>query len=165
MPILNFRAEGVTEKGDVRPAPELMAHLGPVVQVTIHVPEEVAQAYADRGETSPPPINGYAIIDTGATMTCFDAEAAQAAGLPTIGDADMSSASHMSSRVPVFAGKIFVPGLGIGINIAEGMGANLSSINLKNSDGEALVALLGRDFLRNTVLVYNGSDGHFSLST
>ena len=163
MPILNSRAEGVTEKGDVRPAPEFMVRLGPVVQVTIHVPDDVAQAYADRGETSPPPNNGYAIIDTGATTTCFDVEAAKAAGLPQIGDADMSSASHTSSRVPVFAGKIFVPGLGIGINIPEGMGANLSSINL-NSDGEALVALLGRDFLQNTVLVYNGPDGHFSLS-
>jgi len=141
-----------------------MVRLGPAVQVTIHVPDDVAQVYADRGETSPPPINGYAIIDTGATTTCFDAESAKEAGLPQIGAADMSSASHTNSRVLVFAGKIFVPGLGIGISIPEGMGANLSSINLKDSGGEALVALLGRDFLRNTVLVYNGPDGHFSLS-
>ncbi|MBC6442467.1 MAG: aspartyl protease family protein [Rhodobacteraceae bacterium] len=40
------------------------------------------------------------MIDTGAAVTCFDAQAAQKAGLPQTGEAQMASAGHAGQTVP-----------------------------------------------------------------
>ncbi len=156
MPILNFRAEGKTQAGEVVPAPEALANLGPVVPVTLALPDDVQRAYVERGEQPPTPVNGLAMIDTGASATCFDTDAAQRARLPTVGVARMTSASHADHQVPTFAGKIVCPT--ITIDVGSGVGANLSSV------GDGLIALLGRDILKSAILTYNGPDGHFSLA-
>lgn len=156
MPILNSRAEGKTQAGEVIPAPEILANTGPVIPVTLTLPDDVQRACIERGEQPPAPINGIAMIDTGASATCFDTDAAQRAGLPVVGVAQMTSASHASHQVPTFAGKIVCPA--VTINVESGMGANLSSV------GDGLIALLGRDILKSAILTYNGPDGHFSLA-
>ena len=156
MPILNSRIEGETEEGKKVPGRESLARLGPVIRVTLALPDEVLRAFIDRGEKVPDAVSGLAMIDTGATTTCFDVDAAKRAGLPTVGAAQMTSASHASQNVPTFAGKIICPT--ITINVESGMGANLSSF------GSQLIVLLGRDILGSAVLIYNGPDGHFSLA-
>ena len=156
MPILNSRAEGRTRAGEVVPAPEFLANAGAVIPVTLTLSDDVQRACIERGEQPPAPVNGRAMIDTGASATCFDADAAQRAGLPVVGVAQMTSASHANHQVPTFAGKIVCPT--IVIDVESGMGANLSSV------GGGLIALLGRDVLKSAILTYNGPDGHFSLA-
>ena len=95
-----------------------------------------------------------ALIDTGASNTCFDQQAALNAGLPVIDMGMMASASHAEQDVPVFAGKLVIPEFNIDTEYA--LGANL--------DGQHLIALIGRDLLQSAVLVYNGTDGTVSLS-
>ena len=147
MPILNSRAEKVTPKGEVLADSEGLARSGPVIPVIISHPN-----------TTVPPVQGFAMIDTGATGTCFDVEAATRAGLPVIGNAKLTSASHANQPMPVFAGVIQFSVTNINLNVEKGMGVNLTSL-----DGN-LVALIGRDVLKAAVFVYNGPDGHFSLS-
>ena len=160
MPILNSRTEGRTDDDPV-PAPEGLARLGPIIPVTLTLSDEALKAYAARGEFPPPTVNGFAMIDTGASTTCFDARAAQEAGLPTVGTAKMSSASHANHAVPTFAGRLICPT--IHVDVEAGMGANLSEIG---GDGPGrLIALLGRDALASAILIYNGPDGSFSLAT
>ncbi len=156
MPILNYRAESRTEDGEVNPAPEGLAASGPILPVTITSSDEAMRSFGERGEQPPPPVNGYAMIDTGASITCFDETAARNAGLPIIGVTRMASASHQDHEVPLFFGRIIAPT--VTINVEEGMGANLSSVS------NGLIALIGRDVLKSAVFVYNGPDGHFSLS-
>ncbi len=67
----------------------------------------------------------------------------------------MNTASHADHQVPVYSGKLSIPGFS-GIELEYAMGANLESQNL--------IALIGRDFLQAAVLVYNGTDGTVSLS-
>ena len=101
------------------------------------------------------------MIDTGASKTCFDAEAAAEAGLPVVGTAQMASASHANHTVPTFAGRLIGPT--INISLEAGMGVSLSDVG---ADGTGrLIALLGRDALASAVLNYNGPDGSFSLAT
>ncbi len=102
----------------------------------------------------PDAIHGLALIDTGASNTCFDQQAALNAGLPVIDMGMMASASHAEQDVPVFAGKLVIPEFNIDTEYA--LGANL--------DGQHLIALIGRDLLQSAVLVYNGTDGTVSLS-
>ena len=156
MPILNSRMEAINAAGDIVAAPEKLIGVGPSIPVVITVTEEVQQAYSDGGKTPPEPVNGFALIDTGASVTCFDVDAAQKAGLPQISVAKMTSATHSNQTVPTFAGTVVCPAFNI--NVEEGMGANLSA------QGNNLVALIGRDLLQSAVLIYNGPDGHFSLS-
>ena len=156
MPILNYRRKGRNQAGKVVPAPEALANLGPVVPMTLTLPNHVQRAYIKRGKQPPAPVKGLAMIDTGATMTCFDTASAQRAGLPTVGVARMMSASHAGHHVPMFTGKIICPRMTI--DMVLGMGASLSSF------GNGLIALLGRDILKSAILIYNGPGGHFSLA-
>ena len=67
----------------------------------------------------------------------------------------MASATHPEEIVPIFAGQIQVQGLGE-INAHRAFGANLET--------QGIVALIGRDVLKQLVLIYNGTDGSFTLS-
>ena len=146
----------LAEDGKTLPNPELLISMGPVIPVTLHLPDQSQQALVDRGEQPPAPVSGFALIDTGAVTTCFDVDAARNAHLPEIGAATMTSATHANHLVPTFSGKIVCPT--IAIDVPEGMGANLAA------QGNDLIALIGPDVLQSAVFVYNGPDGHFSLS-
>ena len=113
------------------------------------------QLLATQGKPAPDAIHGLALIDTGASNTCFDQQAALNAGLPIIDMGMMASASHAEQEVPVFAGRLVIPEF-TNIDTEYALGANL--------DGQNLIALIGRDLLQSAVLVYNGTDGTVSLS-
>ena len=119
------------------------------------VTDSHGQALARQGTPVPDAINGFALIDTGASGTCVDQQAATKAGLPVIDKTMMTSASHAEHEVLVFAGKLVIPEF-TDINLEYALGANL--------DGQNLIALIGRDLLQSAVLVYNGTDGTVSLS-
>ncbi len=151
-----FQSRKNAQTGEVLPGPEFLAKIGPLVPATIGLPDYAQRAYIERNEQPPSPVNGFVLIDTGATTTCIDVEAAKTAALPTVGVAKMSSASHSNYNVPTFSGKIICPTLNI--DVQEGMGANLSSV------GNGLIILIGRDILKSAVFTYNGSDGSFFLA-
>ena len=167
MPILNNTGHVKTADGDSRPAPEMLAGYGPIIQVTIHLPDLVQRAYSERGDKVPAPVNGIALIDTGATITCIDRKAAEKASLPVTGVTTMSTASHANQECPTYASKIVFPT--INFTVQNAMGANLTSlggtvIDTDIDTGNDLIVLLGRDFLANAILIYNGPSGAFSLA-
>ena len=155
MPILSIRAEARTADGKQRPAPEMLATGGPLVPVTLTLTEETSRAYAERGGNLPEPVAGFAMIDTGAARTCFDEASARKAGFPIIGRAQMTSATHANHEVPVFSGRIVMGSFNI--DVAEGLGANLAAI-------DGLVALIGRDLLKDALFTYNGPGGSIDLA-
>lgn len=155
MPTLNFRAEAKDREGKPVAGPEGLSQIGPRLPVTLMVSDAHRQMLAERGEPAPNAINGFALVDTGASATCVDLETADEAGLPVIGKAVMHTASHAEHEVPVYSGKLSVPSFG-DVELEFAMGANLDSQNL--------VALIGRDVLQAAVLVYNGTSGTVSIS-
>lgn len=157
MPILNVRAEGLSNKGKVLPAPELLSGAGPVIPVTISLSDKCQQVYSDQRKKLPQSISGLALIDTGASITCFDESTTVKAGLPIVDTTIMTSASHAHNQVHVFMGKIVLTPANIIINVEKGLGANLSAFN-------GLVALIGRDLLKSAIFTYNGPDGLISIS-
>ena len=109
----------------------------------------------ERGETVPAAVDGLALIDTGASCTCVDEDAARRAGLNVIDRGTISSASHAAHSVPVFACEIDVAELGK-IHHRRAMGVTLAN--------QGLLAVIGRDMLTSTVLIYNGVSGSLSIS-
>lgn len=159
MPILNARiqAEAKDAQGNTVQLPGGFALLqtGPRVQITLSPLEEQIKSQTDRGEEIPAPVTGHALIDTGASATCFDQGAAERVGLAVVGSGPMHSATHANEIVPIYAGLMNIHGLS---NVAarRAYGVDLAS--------QGLIALIGRDVLSNCILVYNGIDNSISLS-
>jgi predicted aspartyl protease len=115
----------------------------------------MAQELANRGESLPAPLVGDALIDTGASLSCIDIDAAKALGLNQIDVAKMHSASHADHEVPVYFAAIEFLGMNARFE-RRVMGASLKAQNL--------IALIGRDALANALLIHNGPTGQVTLA-
>ena len=133
-----------------------LQRFGPRVLITLSPLEAQIKTFVDQGESLPTPVVGLALIDTGASATCIDRNAAERAGLALVDSGPMTSATHDKEIVPIFAGRLKLEGLEQYVNAHRAYGATLES--------QGLIALIGRDVLAGCVLVYNGPDGSFSLS-
>jgi len=158
--ILNSRPEiQVNDKQGnpvVLPAALVLLRLGPRVIITLSPLDAQLRTFADKGESPPAPVTGWALIDTGASVTCVDRNAAERAGLAMVDSGPMTSATHDNEIVPIFAGRTKLENLPQPLDAKHAYGANL--------EPQGIIALIGRDALSVCVLVYNGLDGSFSLS-
>lgn len=152
MPILNIRIKANLrdKNGCEIAAPDNfgLKKYGPRIQVTLFPP-------AIEGEPQGEPVAGYGLIDTGASVTCVDRQAAEKAGLTVVDEAPMSSATHESEIVPLYAGNLRIAGFS-DIKMRRAYGANLQP--------QGLVALLGRDALASCILIVNGPQGTVTLT-
>jgi len=157
VPILHSQitAQGQTPDGktvQVPPAAAL-AMRGPIVQVTVSIEQNAAKALLNQGKTVPSKA-GLALIDTGASNTCIDEQAAQELGLPVIDVGSMQSATHDKHPCNVYPVQIVTPV--VTLNSARTLGANLAA--------QGLLILIGRDVLSQCTFFYNGPVGEFTLS-
>lgn len=159
MPILNIRIQGeaVDQDGntvELQPFQPLEA-IGPRLEVLISPIEEHVKVLMQSGGPVPAPIPGMALVDTGASITCIDQDAATQAGLAIVDSGPMHSATHANEIVPIFAGRLMINGF-IAVEAKRAYGATLAA--------QGLVALIGRDLLARCQFTYNGTDGSFSLA-
>jgi predicted aspartyl protease len=158
MPILHTQitAQGKAPDGktvDVPPAIALQMR-GPLIQVTVTIEENAGKALLSLGKALPTPKTGWALIDTGASNTCVDEQAAKELGLPVIDVGTMLSATH--ERVPSNIYPVQVATPIVSLNSPRTMGAALAA--------QGLLVLIGRDVLQRCNLFYNGPIGQFTLS-
>lgn len=157
MPVITIRISATAtdkngETRELRPD-EALAVRGPVLEATLTVSDAHQRALVSLGKSAKSKV-GLVMFDTGASLSCFDQKASEEIGLAIVGKGSMSSASHANQTVPVYAGKLILPGLNI--NIEKGMGAKLAP--------QGLIALIGRDIMSLGTLFYNGHDGSISFS-
>ena len=85
MPILNSRLQvrAKDQQGDPIPGPSGMGlrRFGPRILITLSPLEAQIKTFVEQGESLPTPVVGLALIDTGASATCIDRNAAERAGL------------------------------------------------------------------------------------
>lgn len=160
MAILHSQMSGQGQTPDGRivhiPPAAAMQQRGPVVQVSISLAQSFAATLAQQGSPIPSPVVGFALIDTGASNTCIDDEAAQAMGLPVIDVGSMQSASHAKTASNIYPVQIEIIGFRIQFQSLRTMGAALKP--------QGLLLLLGRDLLQRCALFYNGMAGEITLS-
>jgi predicted aspartyl protease len=159
MPILHsqYQAEGKAPDGKVihLPAQVGLVARGPLVQVTVSLADQITSELIKQGKAIPAPVQGLALIDTGAGSTCIDEEAAQKLQLPVVNVVDMASASHALTKANVYPAKFQITGLPMNFNAPMSIGAPLAV--------QGLIALIGRDVLQHCTLIYNGHLGQISL--
>lgn len=126
----------------------------PVARVELRLPPARRQIKLQEGvalgrET------GFALIDTGADVSAFDQEAASRAGITTTGPIDLRRHAEVGCyRVPGYDGELIVEGFGP-LTVTGASGLRLAQYGW--------IAILGRDFLRNVVLVVNGPGNSVTL--
>jgi predicted aspartyl protease len=115
----------------------------------------MAQALIQQGKPVPSMKVGLALIDTGATISCIDEQAAKDMKLPVVDVGQMTSASHVGHPCNLYPIQIVLPA-GIAFGAPRAMGANLAS--------QGLIAIIGRDILQVCTMFYNGVAGQITLS-
>ena len=158
MPILHSQTAAQVKTAndktvDVPPAVALQGR-GPVLQVSVTIEENAGKALISQGKPLPAPKQGLALIDTGASNSCIDEQAAKDLGLPIIDVGTMQSASHDKAPSNIYPVQIITPIFTL--NSPRTMGAALAS--------QGLLAIIGRDVLMRCTLFYNGPMGQVTLS-
>jgi len=131
-----------------------LVHFGPTLNVMIGFDPSYR---SDSGNNPNIPANTYpALVDTGATQSCIDSALATHLNLP-IFDRRNVSGVHGSQTVNMHLAQIFVPELNL-IEYGQFSGVHLTA------GGQPHFALIGRTFLREIVMAYDGSTGSVRLS-
>lgn len=154
MPILSFRVEGVTPTGEKIYPGMLLAKEMLRVPAAIWVHQSALKALSDQGTKPPDMVQGNALIDTGASITSIDLEAARKLGLPEVGRTSLGTADG-PKQAPLFPFSISIPP-SLSFQCPQGAGCNLR--------GQGIIALIGMDLLARCILIVNGPEGTCSLA-
>lgn len=132
----------------------LLAFLGPTLIVDIGFDPNFK---VNNTNTPIPGIKGvHALVDTGAAVSCIDNLLAAELKLPIIDRKPISgsSGSHLTN---MYLAQIHVPSLNFNIYGA------FAGVDLK-AGGQMHSALIGRTFLQNFKMIYDGPTGNVTLS-
>ena len=137
-------------------AADLLVQWGPTVLVNIGFdPNYVG------GAKAAPPVPGMtglpALVDSGAHESCIDSLLAAQLNLPII-NRRMLAGAHGAKEVNVHLAQVYIPSLNYTIYGA------FSGVELR-AGGSAHSALIGRTFLRQFKMIYDGPTGDVELSS
>jgi hypothetical protein len=162
--------------------PDALVSIGPHVAATWTVPPVVADWLRRAGRAVPPPVNGYVLVDTGASVTCIDQDVAelQLKLRPTrVQEMVGSVGSHgTNAYFATFEFPVRVEGRSfvlrrdlesLGVRDLAQMAGELSRHVFPDGPMRSvrpstpIIGLIGRDFLRHCRFEYDGRTGEFWL--
>ncbi len=163
MPIHSVHYNDPRKKGvGFTPNPTRLQHTGPCIRVKVDIPAVLAQLLETTGGAIPASPTGWALIDTGAGVSAVDGDVLRTLGVAAIGLAEVTTASG-KAIYPKYPARLSFPETPLPPHEFGGLlGADLSGYRL--AEGPSIIALIGRDILRDFVLVYNGRDAMFTLA-
>ena len=142
---------------DGRPDVERLRQQGPALTVEIAVPSDLDSAEQGRDPSRLRRHVGLALVDTGASVTSVDEAPLQALGLQPTTVRDVATPSSVRVAQPVYACVLSFPGTPLpAIPFTEVVASNLA--------GFGVAVLIGRDFLADCQLIYNGLEGFWTLA-
>jgi hypothetical protein len=154
MPVFDFR-HWTKASGDT------LEETGPLVQVVLGMPQALEEWCVKNGFPVPAPVQGYALIDTGASSTAVDEKIISGLNIIPI-DSIPTSTPTGHGRSFVYPAKVSFPGLNLGdVRMDRVIGCEL---NWQCADGREVIMLLGRDILKHFLMIYNGPGSSISLA-
>lgn len=140
-----------------------LALSGPIIRVRIQVPMAVERVMVADGSPLPPPISGVALVDTGATTCAVNESSIRGLGVNPIGVIRSGSTAGLHTS-NVYPGRITLIMPSGEMEVEHGRLAGVNLDGAHNPGGrEPLIALLGRDFLQDFTMLYNGTLGTWTL--
>ena|SRR3990167_3363799 len=154
MPVFDF-LHWNKEQGDT------LESTGPLIQVEVGLPAALEEFCAVKGIQIPAPVAGYALIDTGASITAVHEPVLLGLGMLPI-DAMPCATPSGEGRSFVYPAKVAFPALGVREYAID----RLLGCELKwtTTDGKEIIMLLGRDLLKHFLMVYNGKGSSITLA-
>jgi hypothetical protein len=144
MPVFNFvqwtEAGGGTITAD-----------GPLIPVEISIPAALEQWYVTNGLPIPAPAVGYALIDTGASISGVHEPLLQAMNIQPVDSVRLSTPSG-GGNCSIYPARMSLPAMGV-VGLSVRLAGN--QLNWKASDGKNVIMLFGRDILYQFLMVYN----------
>jgi len=128
---------------------------GPIIPIEVWVPSALESYLRSHNMGVPPPVSGFALIDTGATVSAVDDLAIRILGVSPVDVASVGTAGG-PQRQYVYPARFLVANRTWVLEFTRVTGANLSDTGF--------IALIGRDFLSRALLVYNGLQGSFTVA-
>jgi len=129
---------------------------GPLIPVVVSVPEALENFWASSGRHVPAPIRGMALIDTGAYASAIDTAVFLALQIQAIDRAPFASAGGNATS-EIFPANLSFPELKISkLEMERVLGCPLGWTGKNDED---FLMLIGRDILKNFLLVYDGVHG------
>lgn len=153
MPVFNG---GWTNPKTGRVDPKVLQERGPLLQIEVSIPDVLANSINQAQGTIPPPVTGFGLLDTGASITGVDLEELKKLNLNKISETPVMTPSGGEIQ-GIYACQISFPGTQIEeIELSAVMGSDLKR--------QGLLAILGRDILEKYQLVYNGPGGFWTIA-
>jgi len=131
----------------------LLIKLGPTVQAVV---SHYAALTQPAGAAAPQSEVCMALVDTGAEESCIDQALAVKLGLPVV-DVIMIAGAGGAKQHPVFLAQVVIPVLGF-MQFGRFAGVDLTG------GGQIHNVLLGRTFLANVLMVYDGLKSQVTLA-
>lgn len=128
---------------------------GPVIEVHFLISSELEKKYLTEKILLPDPIIIKALIDTGASACVLKKEIPERLGLTPIGTIKICTPSNKDHECYQYFMRMVIPTQQLvyeGIFIAAPL------------DGQEISSLIGRDVLKNGILIYIGYANQFTLS-
>jgi hypothetical protein len=135
--------------------PDLLQARGPYVDVELRVPPALAASLAAAGKPVPAPINGPALLDTGASVSCVDKSVPPKLGLNPVGTTILQGAKG-GGPSSLFPMRLEIQVMKWTIDYSNMVEADLAALGY--------LAIIGRDVLRLAQFVYHGHVGEYTLS-
>lgn len=148
---------GPQPKMVIGPAPDMLVAEGPGLEVHVTVTDAHAKYLEDNGMEIPQPISGKALVDTGASISAVDVSVLERLGTQPIGCVRIHTPQGTDLQ-EIYPAKMLFPGSKLG-----GV-QSLTVVGNPAIAGQGLLALIGRDILKNWLLVYNGASGNVTIA-
>lgn len=146
------------------PAPEYRGTLtgdGPIIPVEVSMPAALEEWCVKNSVAIPAPIAGYALVDTGASISGIHEDILTELSIVPIDSIPMATPSG-NDRAFVYPTRVSFPALNVqGYSMSRVAGSQLGWVT---SDGKNIIMLLGRDLLSQFLLVYNGHTNTVTLA-
>ncbi len=133
---------------------DALALYGPTLFVQIGF--DPASRPIDGSSLNLPPARYPALVDTGATESCIDSALALVLNLPIV-DRQQVAGVHGANTVNVHLAQLHVPTLNFAVY------GRFAGVHLR-AGGQPHFALIGRTFLQNFTMTYEGRTGNVILS-
>jgi len=157
MPLFEIQYPGQADKQAGLPT-SILQRIGPLLNVTVGVTPEHEQKLRSLGIPVPEPVPGVALIDTGASITVIDESIAQQLKLRPTAIARLNHPGGVTNR-PCYPVQMLFPATALPPReFATAVSAKVKTPKYPH------IVLLGRDFLRQIRLVYNGPKGRIEMA-
>ena len=138
---------------DGKPSRAHLRLLGPTTQVVVSL---LGDPPATESDEEPRTQTVRALIDTGASVSCIDDQLAKDLGLPVV-DVQAIAGSDGTADHDVYMARVSIPGLEFNEY------GRFAGVHLQKG-GQPQQVLLGRSFLNNTIMIYDGIRGQVTVA-